>query len=448
MAALCGHTEGDLVGAPLSAWLGLGHQIFMTSCVFESLPVYQAVSYFDTGLITGVINRDGEPRAALLDFMHRGPPEAPARMTWVHFTRYYLRRRIADEEGGAIPAGGVLFSPSHPNHETHYMGLRTRFVYPVPKMKRLTDWKQLTTTPLTMDGLELLRDDPSLSVPVGSVSEVAAIVEKQETFASHVIFITLPFEHDTVWRDPGESWWQAFVRHSLMITPAALKYLQRVQNYHEAFARNSADSLEEGMIGIDALHNPMDVDQEQEAFFDEREEDEDWEHELPATGSTALDQNLHDRHQNAGVPPLPLSVAQNLVIDESSFANAVPLLTGAGSSFAQRYSAEAQHAVPSDLVIPARQYANLRETEVIALVDASFDEAAGSLASPAQDFDQLPPDRPGVYESVTQYGLQGPQREVYVIYASLVLLEVLKITEGPNSDSPVSLATVFSHLLD
>lgn len=476
MSAVNGHTQGEIIGAPLAAWVLLGHPIFMFGSSFQFLPLYQAAVFFENGLVPISIARSREIQSHLVDYLHRGEPLL--HLTWYDFVRRYVRVRIrrqrsssstssrseglplegeaeADDADAAeqaaadadpeqlasgIAAGGVPFRESHPRHATHYMALRHRLVVPMPLMTRLPDWVGLSAAPLTAEGLAALRQDPALSHPPSPArpDQIAETRALQEKYGQYALLLSFPFVYNTVWRQPGESWWQAFLRRSVDLTPFALLGLQREQNYHEAFARNAADIEEAlGAMGVNGDDDEPDErrDEAEALDADQMQEADEENTRLTSAELSETARNLQHRLGQVDVssipePRLPPGVQSSRVdVTSANFQLAMAVLDQP-ASFANRFAPVP--AVPSshaEIPIPLRQMRVVRPTQVIAFVASALNRPSSSSTS-SNSSAVLPADRPGIYDAIAQYQLgEGPQQECFTLYACTLLLELLTRAE-------------------
>lgn len=90
-ASVRGHTEGEVVGGQIAAWLLLGNDLYLCSHAFGTIAPNAALSYFQTGNITGRVMKDGQMRSAMLNYMYR--PTELEDLSWWEFVMQTERVR-------------------------------------------------------------------------------------------------------------------------------------------------------------------------------------------------------------------------------------------------------------------------------------------------------------------------------------------------------------------
>jgi hypothetical protein len=91
-ASIRGHTDGEVIGAQIAAWLLTGGDLYITSHTFAAIAPKVALNYFRTGEVSGRLLRQGQVRCAMLHYLYR--PPALEQLSWWEFVTQTRRVRI------------------------------------------------------------------------------------------------------------------------------------------------------------------------------------------------------------------------------------------------------------------------------------------------------------------------------------------------------------------
>jgi hypothetical protein len=91
-ASIRGHTDGEVIGAQIAAWLLTGADLYITSHTFAAIAPKVALNYFRTGEVSGRLLRQGQVRCAMLHYLYR--PPALEQLSWWEFVTQTRRVRI------------------------------------------------------------------------------------------------------------------------------------------------------------------------------------------------------------------------------------------------------------------------------------------------------------------------------------------------------------------
>jgi hypothetical protein len=220
----------DAIAAPLAAYLMLGGQLFHYSHSFSPLPYRQGIDYLEAAPVKTLIDDDGSPSAAVIDYLSRHDSLTP--VSWYHFCqRYEIQRKpkravkkqkeqkeqktsnnqvveveVSDDEEEADSdtestepiADGMALKRTHPRSPTHHLVERIMEAVPRISGRRLADIDRLS--------------DDSLAVDSNNPGRVSDFHDQREQYAAAVLIMFRPWRVLTDLKQQDEKWWSAYVR--------------------------------------------------------------------------------------------------------------------------------------------------------------------------------------------------------------------------------------------